>query len=270
MPAVLRQWLPWSAPIVAMAVSSVALSLTIPLFALLLEERGASGTLIGLNHTAAALFMVLAAPVLPRVLGIIGVVPLMAWSAVALGIAMLLIPLYEDPLWWMALRPIFGIAATALFFGSEFWIVSLAPDEIRGRIIGVYVLILSVSYMAGPLILDALGTAGWAIYVVPACIFALALIPIVLGSAYAPQPEKEETPRTLELLKFFRTDPMIVWGVVLFGVLEFGAMGLISVWGIRSGMDQSTAVQLVFWLAFGSLAMQLPIGWAAVSRRLTM
>ena len=32
---------------------------------------------------------------------------------------------------------------------------------------------------------------------------------------------------------------------------------------MRTGFDQETAVQMVFWLAFGSLAFQLPIGWAA-------
>ena len=263
MRAALRQSLPWAAPVVAMAVMSVSLSLTIPLFALLLEREGVAGALIGANHMAAAAAMVIAAPILPRILARIGLVRLMLWSCLVLAVAMLLIPLWPSPWWWAVLRPVFGFAGTALFFASEFWIVSQAPDRTRGRIIGGYVLILSASYMLGPVILNTLGIEGWAIYLVPALIFTVAALPIWLGRGYAPPSQAEEQPRPLELFGFFRTDPMIIWGVVLFGVIEFGAMGLITVWGLRSGFEQQAAVQLAFWLAFGSLALQLPIGWAA-------
>ena len=263
MAGALRQIIPWAAPVVAMAVVSISLSLNIPLFALLLERAGESGTLIGMNHMISALAMVLVAPVLPRVLARVGLVRLMVWSAVALAVGMLLIPLIEAPWWWALLRPIFGIAGTTLFFASEYWIVSLAPDRIRGRIIGAYVLVLSGSYMVGPLILNWLGIDGWAIYVVPALLFLAAVVPILAGRAYAPPSGADKPPGPFELLKFFRTDPMITWGVVLFGVIEFGAMGLIAVWGIRSGFEQAVAVQLVFWLAFGSMIFQPPVGWAA-------
>ena len=263
MRAALQRISPWAAPVVAMAVVSISLSLNIPLFALLLEREGESGILIGANHMISALAMVISAPILPRALARYGIVRLMLWSTLALAVGMLLIPLIQAPWWWAILRPIFGIAGTALFFASEYWIVSLAPDRIRGRIIGAYVLVLSGSYMVGPLILNALGIDGWAIYVVPAMLFLAAVAPIWLGRHHAPSSQHDTPPRPFELLKFFRTDPMIVWGVVLFGVIEFGAMGLISVWGLRSGFSQEIAVQLVFWLAFGSMAFQLPVGWAA-------
>ncbi len=263
MASVLRQLLPWAAPIVAMAVMSVSLSLTIPLFALLLEREGVSGTLIGLNHTVSALFMVLSAPILPGLLARVGVVPMMIAATLALAAAMLLIPIIESPWWWAALRPVFGFAANALFFASEYWIISQAPDATRGRIVGMYVLILSASYMVGPLLLGWLGIDGFAIYVVPAVLFLLAAIPAWLGRQNAPAADPEDRPSPFALLGFFRTDPMIVWGVVLFGVIEFGAMGLIAVWALRSGFEEAIAVGLVFWLAAGSLAFQLPIGWAA-------
>lgn len=261
--SVWRHLLPWMAPIIAMATMSISLSLTIPLFALLLEREGVSGTMIGLNHSISAIAMVVSAPLLPRVLSRVGVVPLMVWSSLALAVGMLLIPLFSDPLWWALLRPIFGFAGTALFFASEFWIVGQAPDRIRGRIVGVYVLILSISYMIGPILLNLLGLDGLAIFAVPAAIFALSAVPLVLGRRFAPDGRAETPPRPFALLRFFRTDPMIIWGVVLFGVIEFGSMGLISVWGLRTGFTQDVAVSLVFWMACGSMIFQLPVGWAA-------
>ena len=255
--------LPWAAPVTAMAVVSVSLSLSVPLFALLLERQGVSGAAIGLNHTVSALAMVVAAPLLPRVLARIGLVRLMVGACLILAFGMLAIPLWESQFWWGLLRIGFGAAGTALFFASEYWVVTMAPEAIRGRIVGAYVVILSASYMIGPLMLNALGVDGQAIFVVPALIFLAACVPVLLGAAHAPSGRTDTPPRTLDVLRFFRSDPMLTWGVVLFGVIEFGAMSLIAVWGLRSGLDQETAVRLVFWLAFGSLAFQLPVGWAA-------
>ena len=258
-----RAALPWAAPVTAMAVVSVSLSLTVPLFALLLERQGATGAEIGLNHTISALAMVISAPLLPRLLARVGLVWLMVSGCAALAAGMVLIPVWESQIWWGCLRIIFGFAGTALFFSSEYWVVTRAPEALRGRIVGGYVVILSASYMAGPLILNALGVEGYAIFFVPAAVFLAAAVPVILGRAHAPSGRTDNPPRTADILGFFRSDPMVTWGVLLFGVIEFGAMSLVAVWGLRSGLDQETSVRLIFWLAFGSLAFQFPVGWAA-------
>lgn len=258
-----RDVLNWSAPVAAMAVVSIALSLSVPLFALLMEHMGASGAEIGLNHTMAAIAMVVSAPLLPRVLARIGLVPLMLGSVVILAAVFLLIPVWSSQSWWGFLRICFGFAATALFFASEFWLMSVVPDTLRGRIVGIYAVVLSGSYMIGPLMLNTIGIDGTLTFIAPAVVVCIASIPIVVGRNKAPPSRSEERAHPLDVLSFFRTDPMVLWAVVLFGAIEFGAMGLISVWAMRTGFDQVTAVNMVFWLAFGSLSFQLPMGWAA-------
>lgn len=250
-------------PVAAMAVCSISLSISVPLFSLLMERIGTSGTVIGISHTISAAAMVVAAPVLPRILSAVGMLPLMLWSVVALTFCMLAIPVWENVWYWAVLRAVWGGAATALFFASEFWLISTVPDGIRGRIIGAYVVILSASYMLGPLLLNAIGIDSWLTYAVPTAVILVSSIPILLGRRFAPDGSRDEPPGTFALLKFFRTDPLIVWGVVLFGIVELGAMGLMTVWGLRIGYEQTMAVELVFWLAFGSLAFQMPVGWAA-------
>jgi len=253
----------WAPPVATMAVVSVTLSISMPLFALLLERIGASGTEIGVNQTIAAASMVVCAPLLPMVLARVGLTRLMLWSLAVLAVSMIAIPVWTSQWWWAALRVGWGVSGTALFFASEFWLVSVTPAATRGRIIGIYVLILSASYMLGPLLLNLLGIDSWLTYLVPTLIIAVAAVPVIAGRHLAPPSRTGETPAPLALFKFFRTDPMVIWGIVLFGIVEFGAMGLITVWGIRAGHDQATAVEFVFWLAFGSMVFQLPVGWAA-------
>ena len=92
--------LAWAAPIAAIATVSVSLSLGAPLYALLLERVGASGTVIGLTSTAAALAMVLSAPVLPLVMARKGLVPLMLGAVAVLALAIAAIPLWPSVWWW--------------------------------------------------------------------------------------------------------------------------------------------------------------------------
>lgn len=254
----------WAPPVATMAVMSVSLSISVPLFSLLLDRVGVSATGVGLNHTIAAVAMVVTSLVLPRVLARTGVVALMLGSIGFLALSMLLIPLWESPWWWAVLRLGWGVTATALFFASEFWLISSTPDEIRGRIVGLYVLVLSGSYMIGPLLLNLLGIDSIWTYLVPTVIILASAVPVVLGRQHAPaQGEARERPRSLSMLRFFRSDPVVLWGVVLFGVIEFGALGLVTIWGLASGFDRETAVAFVFWIAFGSMAFQFPVGWAA-------
>lgn len=258
-----RDVLNWSAPVAAMAVVSIALSLSVPLVALLMEHQGASGAEIGLNHTMAAVAMVVSAPLLPAVLARIGLVPLMLGSVGVMATVFLVIPVWTSQIWWGFLRVFFGFAATALFFSSEFWLMSVVPDALRGRIVGIYSIVLSISYMIGPLLLNAVGIRSSLTFILPAVVVCIAGLPILFGRKEAPPSRSEQRANPLEVLSFFRSDPMVLWAVVLFGAIEFGAMGLITVWAMRTGLDQATSVNMIAWLAFGSLSFQLPMGWAA-------
>lgn len=253
----------WAAPIVAISVVSISLSLTIPLYSLLLERMGASGTLIGLNHTMSALAMVLTAPILPAVVKRTGLVPLMLAALAVMALTLPTIALFPSPWWWGFLRFCWGVAGSTLFFASEFWLVAVAPDRMRGRLIAIYSIVLAGCYMLGPIVLNLTGIDSFWTYAVPTGIVLSAGIPILLGRRSAPLGRHGAATHLLAPLRFFRTDPIIMWGVVLFGVIEFGGNSLITVWGLRSGFSQEAAVALVFWIALGAMTFQLPIGWAA-------
>ncbi|MEO1614051.1 MAG: MFS transporter, partial [Pseudomonadota bacterium] len=71
----------------------------------------------------------------------------------------------------------------------------------------------------------------------------------------------EEPPGVMAILRYVRTDPAIVFAVMLFAVIEFGAMGLFPVWSLRVGLPEQTALTLVALLAAGNILMQPPMGW---------
>ncbi|MEM9147512.1 MAG: MFS transporter [Pseudomonadota bacterium] len=251
------------APITAITVFGLAISMSHPLLALLLERMGASGFGIGLSTTAAAVAIVCVAPLLPRVLARTGLGPLMIGSTIALAGLMLLFPFVPDYWIWIAIRLALGFFATALFFSSEVWIVAAAPDAMRGRIVALYAISLAASFLVGPLVLRATGIEGWLPFAITSAILLAGLVPLIWGLGHAPRNPPETPPSLLGTLRFFRTDPAMLWGVVLFGVFEFGAVSLIPVWAVRTGVTEDQAVLVLASFAAGSLLLAAPIGWAA-------
>jgi MFS family permease len=252
------------APIAAITLFGTSLSMSYPIFGLVLERMGASGAMIGLNTMAAAVSMVIGAPVMPMILRRFGIGPLMTGAAILLAVMMLAIPLYQGFWYWTAIRLIYGFAGIVLFFTSEYWIVATAPEMSRGRIIAIYALCVSGGFALGPLILSLTGLDGFLPFAVAAGVVLVGLGPILWGLSTAPKTDEEEAPPSpFAALGVFVTDPGVVFAVVLFGTIEFGAMALIAVWGVRSGLGEVDAAILLSSVAFGAMLLQMPLGWAA-------
>lgn len=251
------------APITAITLFGLSVSISFPLFAVLLERMGVSGAGIGLNQTGAALAIVVFAPLMPVILARVGLARLMLVSTVLLAAALMAAPLWQNVWYWAVLRIVLGFAGTALFYASEYWIVGAAPDSSRGRIVALYTVFVSGAFMAGPMILRIVGIDGVTPFLIAAGATLAGVVPILWGRDHAPPAEDAAPPSPFAALRFFRTDPSIVWGVTLFGMIEFGALGLIPVWAVRSGMAEGPAVTLLAFFAAGSIAFQWPLGHAA-------
>ena len=251
------------AAIADVSIFAFSLSLSIPLIAINLERMGASGFLIGMNSAGSAVAILLGGFIMPPLLRRIPAPVMMTAGVLSMTVLMPVFPAIPDPYVWIGLRFLFGTMVTALFFCSELWIITSAPPARRGFMIGIYGLFLSLGFLAGPLLLQVVGTEGVTPFYWGAGLALLALPPIFLAWRDAPHlAENAESAGAIgDILGYFRTDPAILWAVVLFGVMEFGAMGLFPVWSLRVGLEEATAITLVAMLAAGNVVTQIPMGW---------
>jgi len=247
------------AAIAAIAIFGIATGMTHPLFALRLEAEGYASGMIGLNAAMVAVASLTLAPFMPPLIRLLGLPPFLAIGAVLAAGALLAFPFFEGYWSWLGLRYVLGAAATALFVGSEAWIVAGAEPSARGRIVGLYATVLSIGFAAGPLIVTGVGVDGPAPFVVCAAISLSALFPIVSAWREAPPSDPDEASDT-PTLRFFVTAPTVFWAVALFGAIEFGVMGLLPVWGVRTGLDPDAASVLVTALVLGNVVFQIPLG----------
>ncbi len=257
------------APIAAISIFGLSMSMSYPLLSLLLERMEASGTAIGINTMASAIAMVAFAPILPRVMAATGLPALVLGASLALAAILLAYPFLPDFWIWFALRAAYGFCATSLFFASEYWVVANAGEGRRGRVVALYAMSLSVSFLLGPIIVGWTGVDGVLPFALAAAIVLLGLAPVIWGLAHAPAARAERPPAPLDTLRFFLTDPTILLGVTVFAIIEFGTIALLPVWGVRAGLSETGAVLAMASFAGGSLLLAGPVGFLAdrVDRR---
>ena len=256
------------AAIAAIAIFGIATGMTHPLFALKLEAQGYASGMIGLNAATVAVASLTTGPLMPPVIRLVGLPAFLVAGCLLAAAALLAFPFYQSYAAWLGLRYGLGVAATALFVGSEAWIVADAEDASRGRIVGLYATILSIGFAMGPVILTGVGFEGPAPFLVCAAITVAAIGPIVSAWRDAPRLDPEDA-SAASPLRFLAAAPTLFGAVVLFGAIEFGVMGLLPVWGVRTGLDRDAASFLVTVLVLGNVVFQIPLGAVAdrVSRR---
>ncbi|MGB0412070.1 MAG: MFS transporter [Pikeienuella sp.] len=251
------------AAICAISIFAFGMSLTYPLFAILLERMGATGFEIGLSAAAAAVAMLAGGPILPLLIKRVGAPVLISLSVVAMAVLLMIFPLIPNLWVWIALRFFYGFAAVAVFFCAEIWIVTTAPPARRGFFIGLFGTCLALGFLGGPLLLSVIGTQGMAPFLVSGGLCLCAIGPVMWARHEGPVLTEEEadTPFSMfDVVRFFRTDPAVLWAVALFGAVEFGAMGLIPVWSLRIGLTEQAALLLIALLAAGNVFMNVPMG----------
>lgn len=271
MTAAARQAAPFSLAGIIACISVVGLtySLSMPLLGLLLEAQGTPAWLIGANAAAAGVATITLAPFVPRLMRRLGVLPFLVGCAVLTAVCILLFPLFPSIWVWFGLRFAMGATITGLFIGSESWISHLAGEARRGRVMGLYASALAAGYTAGPAILLVTGVEGIAPFATAAVITLLGALPLMLARGDLPPFEDEGDARLMDVA---RSAPTAIIGVLLFGAIEAGILSLLPVWGVKNGLDELSAAQLMMWIGAGNIALQMPIGWLAdkTDRRLVL
>ncbi len=247
------------AAIACIALFGISAGMMHPLFGLKLEQAGWSSGMIGLNGAMVAVAALTLGPLMPRLVRLLGLPGFLTAGALLSSASMLMFPLFESYGAWLVLRYLQGAAATALFLGSETWIVADAEEGARGRVVGLYATVLSLGFAAGPMILNAVGFEGWTPFIACAALGLICVIPLATAWGDAPKAAPDDV-SDIAPLRFLVTDPTVLFAVVLFGAIEFGVMALLPVWGVKTGLEREAASFLISVLVLGNVVFQIPLG----------
>ncbi|MCQ8186150.1 MFS transporter [Parvularcula maris] len=252
-------WLGLIAPIAAISVAGLGFGHSIPLFSYLLKAYGASDFEIGANTALPALAAVLGAPVYPSLIRRMGLKPFLLTCLALMVLPYLAIHLAGERIaWWYPLRFVFVIGGGGLFAGSEIWINGLAPDRIRGKIIGVYATCLALGFALGPLILGVTGYEGLVPILVGGAVFASAALPLALAPAPEVSPSSEEN-----ILVPIRAEKVVFASAAIFAGVEGAMLIFLPVLAIETGLSVAEGARLLTIYGIGLLVTQMPVGQLA-------
>ena len=249
----------------------MTISLALPLLSLALERAGIDSFTIGLNTAANGLGVFLVAPFARRLVARLGVAGCFRVGLVTAAACMLMFPLWIDPWFWFGLRLVFGMAASMMFILSETAVNALAPEAIRGRVLGVYATLFSLGFVAGPLVLTVAGSEGWTPYLLGAALFLSGLVPVRLLAPVERRLQLEGH-GSHRLVDTWRVAPLAMGGVFVYALLESSQFALLPLYALDRAMSEAMAAALLsIWLS-GNILFQYPLGWLADrwSRRAVM
>ena len=255
-----KQRLGITAAVGAITAVGTALSLGMPLLAIVLEQRGVSPSAIGVNTAMAGIASLISGPFVPRLAAAVGAARLLLASVVTATVCFPFFYLFESFWAWFALRLVFHSAINAAFILSEFWINTLAPPDRRGLLMGIYGTVLSMGLAVGPAILGLVGAEGWMPFAIGTLVLALSSLPVIAALSADPPMDGH---RPGSFLRQLGLVPLATFAALAMGSVESGLLSFLAIYGLRLGYGEALAALLVTTLAIGNIMSQVPLGLLA-------
>jgi MFS family permease len=249
-----------AAAISIIAVFGISLGLTVPVIALVLAENGYSSAAIGAHVSVQFLGLMLVSPLTPLLLVRFGTSRLMIYGLLSIAFIMASFAVFNSFLGWLLLRFFLGGIEAIIFISADTWINQIAPQEKRGKIIGLYATAISAGFGLGPFLLAFTGVTGATPFLVGAVI-ALVTVPILIAT-YG-QPPRVELSSNYSQWHLARKVPIPILFTMLFGILFASAFGLLPVYGLTLNLTPDAAARLVGVFVLGGVVFQFPLGLIA-------
>lgn len=242
--------------------------------AMLCLGHGLSGSLVSLAADAAkfrtdvtgfvmsgfSAGLLLSAFVAPRLVRSVGHVRTFAGLASTVSTAMLLFPLWVDPVFWFLLRVIVGLCVSGMFIVCESWLNSVSTNQNRGQVLSLYMIVTYGALGLGQLLLNVTDESGFVRFIIVSCLLSMALVPLILLPSEA---LSVENARPIGVDQIWRASPLAVVGVLACGLGQSAFFALGVVYGSTRGLQLFALSMMMALPPLGVILSQYPIGWVS-------
>lgn len=193
----------------------------------------------------------------PSLIGRIGHIRAFAFFAALAAIAVLLHPLWINPVGWGVLRILTGIALVGLYTVIESWLNAEPDPRLRSRAFSLY-MVVNLSALALGQVLLMLGDAGaTSMFMLTAILVCAAVLPVT-ATRLRP-PEIPSVPR-LKLARLYTMAPVATVAAGLSGLAMGAFWGLLPVYAGDVGLDGNGVALFMLTAIAGGALLQWPLG----------
>ncbi|MBR9909621.1 MAG: MFS transporter [Gammaproteobacteria bacterium] len=255
--------MPIGALLVGIALLLLGSGLLNTLLALKSELEGYSGATLGLIMSGYFIgFFVgtlLALPLIRRV----GHVRAFACCAALVASSVLLHILLVDPLAWLLIRILTGIALVILYTVIESWLNGQTPADKRARVFAIYMTVNLGALALAQQLLRFDTSISHLLFVLAAILVCLSVVPVTWTRLQ--QPEVHNVER-LKLRQLWQTAPVAMAGSLLSGLAMGAFWGLGAAYATRVGLAVNDVAMFISCGILGGAICQFPLGRYSDSR----
>jgi MFS family permease len=183
-----------------------------------------------------------------------------AFSAfVAVGVvATVLLPAAITPIAWLISRAVVGFVLAGIYSIVESWINGAATNANRGALYAVYQTVSWGATAVGQLFMRGLDPRGFLPYSVGAALYGLAIVPLAMTNAEAP-----ELPRSVRVRwsSVKRLSAVAALAGLVAGICNGATLSLAPVYALQIGVEPERAPYFTASIMFGTALGVYPIGW---------
>ncbi len=194
----------------------------------------------------------------PRLVRSVGHVRTFAGLASTVSTAVLLFPLWVDPVFWFVLRVIAGLCVSGMFIVCESWLNATSSNRNRGQMLSLYMIVTYGALGLGQLLLNVTDESGFVRFIIVSCLLSMALVPLILLPSEAPSVEGA---RSVAVAEIWRASPLAVVGVLACGLGQSAFFALGVVFGLAKGLPLVSVSIMMALPPLGVILSQYPIGW---------
>ena len=196
--------------------------------------------------------------VAPRLVKRVGHIRVFSALASLASISILFHGVYIDPWLWMAMRIITGISFAGFYVVTESWLNDRASNETRGKVLSIYMVIVTGSMGAGQFLLTLAAPDAIDLFILISIIISFGLIPILLTAKPAPS---FDTSSKMSIVELYRASPLAVIGNCLTGMAHGTIFGLGAIYASQVLVDLRAISWFMACFLIGSLVSLWPIGY---------
>lgn len=249
-----------AAAIVSMGMVNLSMGIAFPLTAIILARQGVEPGMIGLSTAAQAAPVFFISPIAPRIMRRFGPANVMIFGLLLAGVSFILMGFFANLHAWFPLRFLLGSAGTLLWATSEAWINTLAHEERRGRIVGLYGASAAAGFALGPTMLVLMGTGVEPFFLGGGLMVAAAAIVVTADRS---RNHFEATEKSAPMWRLIWIAPAALLANFFYAAAEESLVTFFPIYAIRSGMAEETSLFLLTIAALGAILMQPAVGLIA-------
>lgn len=171
--------------------------------------------------------------------------------------AVLLLPIWINPGFWLVLRIVMGLSGMGLLMVVESWLNERSPRDIRGRVFSIYMVVSFLGLSGGQLLLNIGPILDPIHYYVTGILFSLCVLPVAMTSAVHPQPAESIS---INWSRIYKSAPFGIVGAFVAGNMNGAFYSLAPIYVGNLGAEVSQIANFMAFSLLGGLLLQYPVG----------